>query len=180
MRTKPEWYWNSVKERENRLWTSFERMHILKLREQKRLSIPLIANRMKASTNQINNQLRIFRKAMALRCRQCGNPLEEERKNIVISEHKSTLCKKCEKEQLEYKRILRTGALKKGLCGYCMVRKVIPGTCACRKCLSATYRRRRLEKQCIKCGNPSPDRAFCPACSKENAVLRAFRGRELV
>lgn len=172
MKERPIWYLQAVKERENRMWTKDERIQIFKLREKKRLAIPVIADRMKASVIQINNQLRIFRKAVDLRCRQCGSPLGDEEKSFIVTEQKSTLCPVCKKAQFEHKHYLREKALKKGLCGYCQERKVVPGTCACRKCLSATYRRRRKEDLCGRCGKPSKKQVFCSHCIKVNREHR--------
>jgi hypothetical protein len=168
MKEKPVWYLEAVKPMENRHWTSRDRLKILNLREKKKLSIPVIAEYMHATSNQINNQLRTFRKAVELKCRKCGDPLDDENRSIVVIEQKSALCKKCKEEELEYKRGLRNEALQKGLCGYCQKRKKIPGTCACRQCLSATYRRRRRESQCVQCKKPSTHGVFCKPCAKLN------------
>ena len=79
-----------------------------------------------------------------------------------------SLCTKCKKKDSIYKRTRREKALEQDMCGYCFVRPVLKGYCACRRCLSGTHRRRNKAGLCGNCGERPIGKgkiALCNVCA---------------
>ena len=172
LKTKTKWYKN-VPEKVKKDWTSEERKNLLEL-NRKGLSSDEIIEIMggKLTKVQIYNQVRIAKKIHAKRCYQCGTPTSRVSKTGLI------ICKNCVKKNGQYKKVLRKRALKHGLCGVCYKNKVIPGHTACRKCLSATHRRRIAKGLCCKCGRRKLDKSsttLCKVCLTVNGQISRER-----
>ena len=147
---RPKWYLKRIKERTQRSWTEEEKLKIYTLR-QKKVPPSVIARRFRATITQIYNITRMMNKAVNDKCFVCGKkfPIEE-----VKSPRKKAIraCESCKKKSIKYKRLRREKLNKKGLCGYCGRKKVVPGFKSCKDCISLTYRRRYIVNLCGRCG----------------------------
>jgi len=168
---RPAWYLKDVKEKEKRDWTTQEVKMVYTLRKKHKLTPVDIAYMFGVSITQIHNITRLATKAHKKRCFICGHELCQ----TDIKKHKGKYikaCSKCIKKQNEYKRKRRNEALKEGKCGYCGKYKVIPGYTSCKKCISATYRRRYTQNLCGRCGKhpiyKKRSIALCKQCLEKN------------
>jgi hypothetical protein len=174
MRMTAEWYKSEVKPKENRDWTDEEKKLILSLREEHHSSQE-IAKMLNVSVVMVYNQTRLARRGTSKQCFACGNPLTEDEQYLDYTKFVK-LCFSCKEKLSAYKSRLREHALKNHYCGYCGRRKIISGKTACRKCLSATYRRRLRKGLCGICGkNPTrkKGRSLCSSCT----LLMRIKGR---
>jgi len=164
---RPKWYLTEIKEKENKSWTDKERRTVLNLREKLQLSAGEIADVMEVTKIQVYNVTRLERKILKGCCYHCGRKLSEEEKK-KFKNRTFILCLKCLRTLREYKRNLRVEALEKGLCGQCMRRKIVEGKTACKKCMSATHRRRYTKGLCGHCGkrpiNKQRSISLCTKC----------------
>jgi hypothetical protein len=178
MSKQSPWYLTEVKEKENKTWTDAEKIRVYTLRQD--FQAKEIANIFKTTVNQVYNITRIVKNSLESRCYHCSNPLTEE--EIKSSDGLVKACKKCKKEAMTYKRGLRNRALKLDLCGYCGKRKIVKGKKACKKCLSASYRRRQAVGLCGICGkNPVAHKggSLCNKCLDTNRIKTIiFRQRK--
>jgi transposase-like protein len=198
-RNRKSWYLGDVKEKENRSWTTSEKIRVYALRQYN--PVEDIAKMFDTNTNQVYNIARMVKKGLEGRCYRCGRPNEPklvERSSIekrayeifltgsqdaktnwdqaekeLQLEAGYSLCSQCKETLVKYKRKLRRHALKKGLCGYCHKRKVVEGRKACIRCLSATHRRREKIGLCGACGkNPIANKggALCEGCLEQDRI----------
>jgi len=199
-RNRKSWYFGEVKEKENRSWTTSEKVRIYTLRQYN--PVENIAEMFNTNINQVYNITRMVKRGLEGRCYHCGNlteprPVEhDEIQKRAYEIHVKTgsqdatanwnqaekelqleagygLCGRCTKKLVKYKRNLRKHALERGLCGYCHKRKVVEGKKACIKCLSATHRRREKIGLCGACGrNPIANKegALCKECLEQDKI----------
>lgn len=169
-----EWYKTDVKPKENRDWTNEEKKLVLTLREENHSSQE-IAEMLNVNVIKIYNQTRLARRGVNKQCFACGNPLTDDEQH---TDHKKfiRLCFSCKEKKYEYKSLRRENALNKHTCGYCEKRKVVPGKTACRRCLSATYRRRKNKGICGICGR-KPVRKKGKALCNDCVLLMRIKGR---
>lgn len=166
---KQKWYWKTPR-RNSTNWSDQDREKLVLLKSAG-LKVKEIARRYKATQNQINNQLRLARKALRNQCFRCGKPLSNKDIENSIGNNRRTsfkifLCAKCNKNHRNYKKNRREEALKKGLCGACCKNPLVQGMTYCRGCLSATYRRRVSRGLCGICGkNPLFTASLCESCA---------------
>ena len=177
-RPRPEWYTTMVKPKEYRTWTKEEKIRIYTLREQSDYDTNEIARIMGATKTQIDNQLRMARKAKKKECRCCGRPLSP--KELMEIRRKGVfggMCHSCKEASSEYKKNLRETALEHGMCGVCGKRPAIKNHTSCKLCISATHRRRYIQGLCGKCGkNPIAHGSIslCKSC----IIVNRKRARE--
>lgn len=160
---RPNWYLKDVKEKEKRDWTIKEMKTIYTLRNSHDIAPIKIARMFDATITQIHNVTRLARKAYKRKCFICGHDLSK----TDLKKYKGKFlkaCTKCRKKQTEYKKEIRERFLKNGKCGYCGKREVIPGHTACKKCISASYRRRYKKMICGRCGKN-------PICTERSIAL---------
>jgi hypothetical protein len=158
-----------VKPKQNRSWTDKEKIRVYTLRQDH--AAKEIAKLFHTNITQVYNITRLVKKSYEGRCYHCGNPLTQKEKNASTTLVKT--CKKCKRALVEYKRGLRNKALKRGQCGYCHRRRVVEGKKACKKCLSATHRRREQIGLCGSCGEhpiAHEGGALCEKCLKRDRV----------
>jgi len=169
-------YLSSVRPKQNREWFPEEKVAIFTMR-QRGVSCAEIAKRFGVSLNQVHNATRYAKNEKLKKCTLCGEKLTSEDK---ADSKKRKICLKCFKKVQKNKRMRRKTRLAKGLCEYCGKNKVVPGHTGCKKCISATHRRRYNENLCGACGkNPiqkarissaKPDdkpHALCNPCAKK-------------
>lgn len=166
--SRPTWY-AKVPVRKTRDWTDKERVQILTLRKQGE-GIQSISARFNTDRVRIYNQIRLMRKAAQHRCFKCGKPLSEEDLQLKKARRSRTrlifACNECRKKFREYKIKNRKKALRKGLCGSCWDKPVVPGRTMCRNCISSTYRRRIMNGLCGICGKrPLETEVLCRPCA---------------
>jgi len=160
-------YTRGVAPRKNNVWTedNLNRVYTLRLKGD---TPQEIADWFGVSKVEVHNATRRAKALLAGKC-VCGEYLTPQ--EVLDNEHRiAKLCTKCKKAQMEYKHQLREDALAAGKCGYCQDADVLPGKCACKKCLSATHRRRNLDGLCGKCGaRPirAGGKALCDVCAAE-------------
>ena len=180
---RPEWYLDikQIKEIENHNWTSTEMRQVYTLRKTYKLSAKKIADRFGIRVTQVYNTTRLVKRSYNKECFMCGHKLSEE----DIGKNKGKFikaCTKCKSESLTYKKERREEFLSKGLCGCCETEKVIPGQTSCKKCISATYRRRYLKNLCGRCGKhpiTSESTTLCFFCTEKNKK-RSKKNRDKV
>lgn len=188
---RPAWYLDpeEIRQYRNTRWSPEDRklIHRLRVREERPIEdiIQVMARRLGVhpasqyvTRTKIHNQVRISRAAMKGLCIQCRRELRPE--DIKANENRNDLklCVRCMNERSNLKEILRTKAIKRGLCGVCHRRKVLRGRTECKKCLSYVQRMRILKGLCGSCGkhpiNKSRSKALCNDCMETNNK----RGRE--
>jgi transposase-like protein len=178
------WYLGKVPEKRNRLWTENEKMRVFTMKTQEDYSAAEIARKFKASVIQIYNVVRLVKKGLKNECYMCGNSLTEKEihnnKNRFIK-----ACDECKEKSENYKKNLRKQAIKRGLCIYCVIqkghtfigRKALSGHKSCRRCISATHRRRYALGLCGHCGkNPigKGKIALCNECAEASKTKTAI------
>jgi hypothetical protein len=158
------WYLNPVHIRKfkNTHWSDKQRSQILKLHRTH--STKEIAAHFSSvfstpiSVIQIDNQLRIARSQSKGLCPYCYKP--HSGPNLA--------CPSCVSIKSRKRDAKKKEALKKGLCGVCLKRKVIPGLKACKLCLSYVKRTRLLHSLCTDCGshpiNKQLSIVLCTSC----------------
>jgi len=167
-----KWY-HQPKKKQNNEWNMTEKSIILTCRQNNMstdeiiLELQRYARKMrkdiKLTRTIIHNQVRMMRRTARGRCYRCGHRVTKK----AQEKRKQPLCLSCRKAENEYKEERRNEALKKGLCGYCMKRPVVPGTTACKLHLSSTYRRRIAEGICGICGKrkiSKKSKSQCDSC----------------
>jgi len=165
---RPEWYLGNVKAVQNRRWNERDKLAVFALREEENIPAQEVAGMYGVSRTQIYNVTRLVRRSKSKQCFSCGNPLtpkERKKKGLVKA------CDKCKKEKQEYKNKRRKEFLKSGICPYCEKRKIVKGKKSCKKCLSATHRRRYNVGLCGQCGRRSiadHSEALCHTCLRIN------------
>lgn len=169
VKKRPRWYLNEVKDLQNRPWTEREKLAVFAWREELNTPVEVVARAYGVGKIQIYNITRLVRRSKSKECSSCGNQLtlKERRKQRGLIKS----CDACKEHKKEYKRKRRERLLKKGICPYCEKRKVIPDKKSCKKCLSATHRRRYNVGVCGNCGKrPIADHsnALCYKCLKVN------------
>lgn len=147
-------YTNGVRPKVNNSWTNTKLRAVYTMRTVRGNTAAEIAVAMGTNKTEIHNALRRMYRAVNNQCLKCGKPLAEEDIAKIQGRMTSILCPKCKQETTEYKKKRRDVALSRGVCGYCQKPNalVIPGTGGCRKCLSATHRRRNVAGLCAICG----------------------------
>lgn len=166
---RPKWYLKSIQTKKNREWSNADKHRIYTLRERK-MPVTLIAHKYGAHVIQIYNIIRIMRQAAKKQCFICGHKLTPEE----LDKNKKRLikaCDLCKKKSQLYKKKRRKRVLKQGLCGYCETKKALPGQSSCKKCISATYRRRYKQGLCGRCGRyPIKEGVTtqCYSCNEES------------
>jgi len=164
---KTKWYLNDVKPKRNIVWTQKLRKEIYTLRKE--LPAREVAKKLNLTVIQIYNATRMYKRGLKSECFCCGNPLTKKEK--AASRKRIKACFKCKKKAKEYKDSLRKKAKQKGICVYCLDRPARKGHNSCRRCVSATHRRRYLQGLCGQCGKKPinyPDESVCPSCAKKN------------
>lgn len=162
---RPEWYLNNVKPLQNRKWTPKDRTYLVNLR--KKLPAAEVARRMGITLVQVYNESRLAKRKAHNQCFMCGEKLKKK----DIGKGYLNLCPECKEKKKKYRKKRRVLAVKKKICIYCEKRKAIPGKHSCRKCISATHRRRYINGLCGACGKHpirKPGAAFCEICARNN------------
>lgn len=199
------WYTDkkSIKEKRQFRWTVEERALLYDLRIKKNKSIAEIQkffrkknkiplylgpddNSDKFSRTRLHNQIRIVRGSFKGLCYKCRKKLTQRDLKRINKKEKGDpslgLCSSCIKEVAEYKRDRRENALKLGLCPICVKRKVLKGHTMCKKCLSASHRRRYADGLCGKCGERPLAKnsiSLCEECLKGNRkASKKYRRRK--
>lgn len=168
--TRPNWYLKNVKDIERHNWSTREMGLIYTLKKTHNLPAIRVAKSFDISVVQVYNVTRLVTRAYRRECFMCGKKLSE----TDLEKNKGKFikaCIECKNKSMIYKRERRKVALKKGLCGYCERAKVIPGHTSCKKCISATYRRRYNKDLCGRCGKypiTSGSTTLCQRCTEEN------------
>ncbi len=171
-RGKTKWYLGTVNPKKNIVWTRSMRKEVYTLRKD--LPAKEVARKMELTVIQIYNATRMFKKGLLGECFSCGHKLTKKEK--LASEKEIKTCFKCKNKASVYKKVLREEAKKKGLCIYCTKRKAQEGTVSCKKCVSATHRRRYCLNLCGQCGENNinyPEESLCSECSKKNKIRAA-------
>ncbi len=197
VRLQRAWYLDEKVIRTKRLfrWTLEERALLYDLRIKKGKSIAEIQkffriknkipislgpddNSDKFSRTRLHNQIRMVRGAFEGLCHKCRKPLTKrdlKRINKKDREDPSMgLCSKCSSEQSEYKKNRRDAALVLGLCPVCLDNPVVKGHTMCKKCFSASHRRRYVKGLCGKCGEKPLSKnsiSLCDDCLEENRLV---------
>lgn len=169
---RPSWYLSEIKEKENKDWTITEMVKVYTMRVEEDIPVERVASKLKVSKCQIHNITRMMRKAVHGHCYKCNTTLTEEEMISKKPNRIIHLCFKCRKKLKKYKKKLRESFLKKGLCGYCGIRKKLKNRGSCKLCLSATNRRRERVGLCALCGknpirNDHPNGALCIICAEK-------------
>jgi len=167
MRTQ-NWYRGEVAPKQQHSWTLADRQKIYTMRVKQNLPINDILDLLGVGITRIKlfNQIRISRAVFARKCFRCRKPVHSRRPLGSL-----LACKQCKQKLSEYKKEMRRKYLKRGICGVCWERKVVPGFTACRKCISIAHRRRYIKGICGKCGKHSIYKssvALCLNCLKSN------------
>lgn len=162
---RPGWYLR-VAPRIHNVWDNNKRCAIVVLREEG--STPdLLARAFGTTKTIIYNQTRLGRCALRKVCYQCRRPLKIKRRT-----GKPQLCPTCKRENRNYKKELREKAYTFNLCLACMKNKPMKGHTYCRKCISATYRRRIRKGLCGTCGKKPIEKkrsmSQCKKCLDKN------------
>lgn len=181
---KPSWYHSKPPKKKNKDWKREEQQLVYDMRRDGKPVIDIIKTLGNNVTpTQVHNQARMVKKAFAGKCFRCGNDLIDEDLETRKVNRTLHLCKRCQKTVKNYKRKLRKRALKFGLCGICMKRKVLKGHTACQHCISACQRRRIAQGLCGACGRNRIDKkrsvALCSTCLDKNAVYSIQCRKEL-
>lgn len=167
---RPDWYLEGVKKIERDQWTIGAIEQVYTLRNDYNEPAVKVADIFGVEVNQVYNMTRLARRAHRKECFICGRKLSK--KDMEISKKKFIkACTNCKEKAQEYKKERREAALEKGLCSYCEKEKVIPGKTSCKKCISATYRRRYKKGLCGRCGKSSIDEnsnTLCHTCIKKS------------
>ena len=178
---RPKWYLKEVKEIENYNWTTAEMKLIYTLRKKCNFSAKRVADKLGIRVVQVYNATRLVKRSYKKECFMCGHKLSE----MDLNKNKGKFikaCTNCREKSLTYKKERREGFIKKGICGCCETEKVIPEHTSCKKCISATYRRRYLQNLCGRCGKhpiTSESTTLCSFCTEKNKK-RSKKNRDKV
>jgi len=180
-RGKTKWYLGDVNPKKNFVWTQKKRKEVYTLRKE--LPAREVAKKLNLTIIQVYNATRMYRRGLKGECFCCGHKLTEEEK--LVSKKRIKTCFTCKGKAKIYKEDYRESAKKQGLCVYCMEEPVRKGYVSCKKCVSATHRRRYAQGLCGQCGkNPInyPEESVCSTCGEINkqrsADLRAAKKKE--
>lgn len=161
-------YLKSVRMKRNKTWSESEKKKIYSLRLVKKMSAKEVSRKLKINLIQVYNITRLMKKQVLEQCFVCGKDLTMEEKS---QKAKFKACNECKSYLKRYKRWRRRKALRQNLCGYCEIEPVLPGKKACKKCISATYRRRIKEGLCGHCGKkPIKKHGLCDTCAYKNRI----------